>query len=146
MGATKRALVVVSKSEGGQGRPEAARRGSLDGPVRVGADDWVRSPSGLRGRVADAGDACAVVSRSSGCEVQAGQARLLGHVFAGPRRRVRAWSDAAQPAVLNHILPTRPKGVMPLYEHACWLRPSVTLAPGRRGNGSRRRAARRTRG
>src|ERR1700730_4369214 len=79
-------------------------------------------------------------------EGQAGHARLLGHVFAGPRRRVRAWSDPAQPAVLNHILPTRPEGVMPIYELVCWLRPSVTPGPGWRGNGSRRRATRRRRG
>src|ERR1700730_5680376 len=66
----------------------------------------------------------------TGCEGQAGHARLLGHVFAGPRCRVRAWSDPAQPAVLNHILTTRLVGVMPLYELVCWLRPSVTPAPG----------------
>src|ERR1700752_5050835 len=111
-------------SEGGQGRPEAARRGSLDGPAVMVRTMGCEARAGFAVAPPGGGDACAVVSRSSRCEGQAGHARLLGHVFAGPRCRVRAWSDAAQPAVLNHILPTRRKGVMPLYEHACWLRPS----------------------
>ena len=47
--------------------------------------------------------------------VRRGRARLPGHVFAGPRYRVRAWSDPAQPAVLNHILTTAPRReVMPM--------------------------------
>ena len=31
--------------EGGQGRPEAARRGSLDGPVSDAKEQWLRKPA-----------------------------------------------------------------------------------------------------
>ncbi len=36
--------------EGSQGRPEAARRGNLDGPVSRPSHHVIRSPAGLRGR------------------------------------------------------------------------------------------------
>ena len=85
----------------------AARRGSLDGPVIHLVREWIVKPSGLA--VASSKTRCAAVSISPrGCGGQADRARLLGHVFAGPRDRGRAWSGAAQPAVLNHI--RRPRG------------------------------------
>jgi hypothetical protein len=53
--------------EGGQGLPQAARRGNLEGPVRCLGDNGLGSPSGLLGRdpaSGDGGTRCAVVSRS----------------------------------------------------------------------------------
>jgi hypothetical protein len=41
---------VNGETEGGQGRPQAARRGSLDGPVSSVLHHGRRSPRGLRGR------------------------------------------------------------------------------------------------
>src|SRR5438105_14699685 len=75
------------------------------------------------------------------------RARLLGRAFAEPRLTGPAWSDPAQPAVLNHFRRPLPKRVMPLPRAVCWLRPSIlTLGRRRRGNGFRRRAARSKRG
>src|SRR5438132_2947350 len=108
--------------EGGQGRPHAARSGSLDGPVgyRQGHFDG-QARQGLL--VAScpcvwwwAGRDALVVSRSPRVVgVKQAGARLLGHVFAGSRCRVRAWSGSAQPAVLNHMMTTL-RGAMPIFE------------------------------
>jgi hypothetical protein len=131
--------------EGGQGRPKAARRGSLDGPVVTGFENVGPSRSRLGGGVIEDALRCRL-QFPTGCGGQADRARLLGHVFAGPRLcgRVRAWSGAAQPAVLNHIWTTAK--VMPNHEPVCWLRPSVTRSQPTRGSGSRRRGGRSRRG
>ena len=52
MSALGQPVGFAAGEQGGQGRPQAARRGSLDGPVSVARDTGWPSPSGLDGRLA----------------------------------------------------------------------------------------------
>jgi len=61
---------VVVLTEGGQGRPEAARRGSLDGPVRGGRDHWGGQALRAWLECAVPGTRCAVCSSSHWCGCQ----------------------------------------------------------------------------
>lgn len=132
---------------GGRSRPAVRPpgRGSLDGPVITEFENGLPSRLRVGGCVIEDALRCGL-QVPTGCGGQADRARLLGHVFAGgrPCGRVRAWSGAAQPAVLNHIWTTA--RVMPIHEPVCWLRPSVTRSQPSRGSGSRRRGGRSRRG
>jgi len=68
-GAPKWVLGEPRNEEGGQGRPQAARRGSLEGPVSCSSHHGRRSPPGLRGRplCCRVGDALRSISRASKC-------------------------------------------------------------------------------
>ena|SRR5687767_146053 len=105
----------VDRSRGQDGAPGAERGRTILTPARTVAGS-------VKGTVrvvvlSVAGTRCAGrLQFPTGGEGQARpRARLLGHVCAGSRCRVRAWSDPAQPAVLNHL--RRPAGgAMPIAE------------------------------
>ena len=124
---------------------EAAVREALTARSSPGSRMWCQAGHGLA--VASSRTRWAVVSSSP--RVVRGKQTGLGCLdMSSPvpnECRVRAWSGAAQPAVLNHILTTA--RVMPFPEPVCWLRPSwLTCRRVARGNGSRRLVARSTRG
>ena len=137
-------LDVVEVGEGGQGRPEAARRGSLDGPVVTGVENVVPSRSRLGGGVVEDALRCGLQFPIGVWGASRPGSVAWTCLRRSPTMRGRAWSGAAQPAVLNHILTTA--RVMPIHEPVCWLRPSVTLSRRTRGSGSRRRVGRSRRG
>jgi len=132
------------REEGGQGRPEAARRGSLDGPVSCASHHGYRSPVGLRGgplvvpsrgRVAVLlqGQQCWRATRETGCRpsLRRDEAAWSGSAATRwaqskwrPRRRAGAWQFSSSQRVAS----------VPV------------LTPSWPGNGSRRHASRSRRG
>ena len=144
------------RGRGGQGRLEAARRGSLDGPVIVQADTGERTPPGVRGAACAGGQFVDVVvvllgrgirrsGPTSGPDRSRGQqpeSSGAGHPYAATRQHevVRP-----QPGGLNQT--GRPSiEAMTHNELALWLRPSFLTPRPRPGSGSRRHAGRSRRG
>jgi hypothetical protein len=84
VGATECALDPAELREGGQGRPEAARRGSLEGPGVVFAMMDGEARQGFVVASPGVGDACAVVSMSSGVRVKQATLGCLDMSSPGP--------------------------------------------------------------
>jgi hypothetical protein len=152
-GRAERAPWSAGRREGSQGRPQAARRGSLDGPVGCRSHNGVRTPPGVRGRVLAVlrlGSATSAWGSgrdgpSPGPEGSRGRQRRgsgAGHPFAAARQ---AWSGAAAARRAQSKGDLAARGVMTHGGLALWLRP-IRFTPLRPGSGCDRRAGRRRRG
>ncbi len=132
------------RSEGGQGRPQAARRGSLDGPVVVDRIMDVEARQGFAGAATGrAGDACAGrLQFPTGCEDQAGPSSAAWSCLRRDRRRSgMELSGAASSA--QSLGDDPPVGGHAVTRAVCLLRPSRLSSPQpARGNGSLRPAGR----